>query len=89
MWELTVSAPRCSSCLTKQYCSPACLHADFEAGHRGDLCRREGEQRKVKGGNRARVEKGKEESREGVNNVLELVMREGVMGWGVMGEEMD
>ena len=74
-----MSAPRCSICLTKQYCSPACWHADVEAGHRGDLCRREGEQRKVKGGKRARVEKGKEESREVVNNVLELVKRQGAV----------
>jgi hypothetical protein len=50
---------RCSQCLTKLYCSAACLRGDWESGHK-ELCKERGPDRKIKAGTRDRKKKGQE-----------------------------
>ena len=58
---------RCSQCLKKQYCSQACIVEDRTKGHtREKFCRKEGEERKVKGGRGERVKKNKEQMQKGI-----------------------
>ena len=58
---------RCNHCRKKQYCSRACLEQDQAAGHTpAKLCRKEGEERKVKGGRGERVKKNKEQMQKGI-----------------------
>jgi len=61
---------RCSTCLTKQYCSLACIMQDATAGHTvGKFCKKE--ERKVKGGRRDRVKTGKKAVKRALDNTVE------------------
>jgi len=64
---------RCSTCLTKQYCSQACIQQDAAAGHVvGKFCSTEVEARKVKGSRRERVERGEQRARKGLETTLKV-----------------
>ena len=58
--------------MKKQYCSQACINQDRAKGHSPDkFCRDAGEERKVKGSRKERVEKAKDAARQ--------VLKEGKM----------
>ena len=62
---------RCSECLTKVYCSRECLKKDNEEKH-GKFCHKGAEERKVKGGAKARVEDGLRELEAGIEKTWKL-----------------
>ena len=79
--------PRCSECLTKNYCSRECLLKDSEEKH-SKFCHKGEEDRKVKGDAKARVEAGLKGMEVGLENVLKLEQPEEVRKKIVEVEEM-
>ena len=69
---------RCNHCLKKQYCSQACIELDVAKGHTRDkLCKKEGEERKVKGGRKERVEKEKKQAKESLTVTAKMTKEAG------------
>ena len=61
---------RCRECLTKTYCSEGCGVKDKKK-HR-EFCKKDVEERKVKGGAKARVEDGLKQLHFGMEEVFKL-----------------
>ena len=62
---------RCSKCLTKSYCSRECLLKDWEEKHE-EFCEEDADERKVKGGSKARLEAGSIDLASGLEKTLRL-----------------
>ena len=61
---------RCRECLTKAYCSEECGVKDKKKHF--EFCKKEVEERKVKGGSKARVEAGQKNLEVGLEKALKL-----------------
>ena len=71
LFDIHVCFLRCCNCLTKIYCSRECLEKDNEEKH-GKFCHKDAEERKVKGGAKARVEDGLRHLEVGLEETLKL-----------------
>jgi len=71
---LSEKAHRCRECLTKTYCSEECGVKDKKKHF--EFCKKDVEERKVKGGSKARVEAGLKQLEVGLEEVLKLEQSE-------------